>query len=252
MANKAIHTKVVSANHETELRRDFQKLFRDCPIPDNEILENLSLFLNRQTMSRIIFMNEMYQRIINVHGVAMEFGTRWGRNLAMFESFRGMYEPFNFNRKIVCFDTFSGFPSVDAKDGKADIIKEQAFSTTENYDEYLTKVLDYHEKESPISHIKKYEIVKGDATKTVHQYFINNPETIVAIAYFDFDIYAPTKECLVALKNHVTKGTVIGFDELNLHDYPGETLAFKEVFELDKYAIRRSPLVPNASYIVIE
>jgi len=43
-------------------------------------------------------------------------------------------------------------------------------------------------------------------------------------------------------QNHVTKGTVIGFDELNYHEFPGETLALKEVFGLDKYKIRRSPL----------
>jgi hypothetical protein len=197
-------------------------------------------------------MNDLYRRIINVNGVAIEFGTHWGRNIALFDSFRGIYEPFNYNRKIVGFDTFSGFPSVDAKDGKSDIITERAFSTTENCDQYLTKVLEYHEQESPLSHIKKFEIIKGIATKTIKQYFANNPETIVALAYFDFDIYPPTKVGLEALRNHVTKGSVIGFDELNFHDYPGETLAFKEVFDLDRYQIRRSPLNPTASFIIIE
>ena len=53
--------------------------------------------------------HELYQKILNVHGVVIEFGTRWGQNLALFESFRGMYEPYNHFRKIIGFDTFEGF-----------------------------------------------------------------------------------------------------------------------------------------------
>jgi len=62
-------------------------------------------------------MHELYQNIINVHGNIVEFGTRWGTNLALFESFRGMYEPYNYTRKIVGFDTFEGFSGIDGKDG---------------------------------------------------------------------------------------------------------------------------------------
>ncbi|APH14992.1 MULTISPECIES: crotonobetainyl-CoA--carnitine CoA-transferase [Clostridium] len=237
---------------EKNMREEFVEYFNNSPIPDDEILNNLGLFISRQNLSRILFMNELYKKIINVHGVVIEFGVRYGQNLALFESFRGMYEPFNYNRKIIGFDTFEGFKCVDKKDGKDEIIKENSFNVPKNYEDYLEKVLDYHEGESPISHIKKYELVKGDAIKTIHEYLEKNPQTIIAFAYFDFDIYKPTKECLIAIKNHLTKGSVIGFDELNYERFPGETLAFKEVFGLDNYAIKRSPLNPLQSYIVIE
>ena len=174
----------------------------------------------------------------------MEFGVRWGQNLALFESFRGTYEPYNHSRKIVGFDTFSGFPSVHSKDGDADIVSEGALSVTKDYEKYLETVLDYHEKESPLSHIKKYQLVKGDATSTIVQYLSDNPETIIALAYFDLDLYEPTKKCLEKIKGHLTKGSIVGFDELNLHEFPGETLAFKEIFGLSNYRIIRSPLTP--------
>jgi hypothetical protein len=177
---------------------------------------------------------------------------RWGRNMALYESMRGIYEPFNHNRKIVGFDTFEGFPSVDEKDGKSDIIEVGAYNVTQNYDEYLAGILDYHEQESPISHIKKYELVKGDAVVSIEQYLKRNPQTIVAFAYFDFDIYEPTVACLNAIKERLTKGSIIGFDELNHKDYPGETLALKEVLGLDRYQIRHSKFSPTQSYIVIE
>jgi len=253
--NKAlqdIKAKWNASEKETFLREQLVEYFKKCPIPDNEILQNLGLFINRQNFSQMLFIHEMYEHIVGVHGVIMEFGVRWGRNLALYESLRGIYEPFNHNRKIIGFDTFEGFPSVDEKDGDADIIGVGAYNVTQNYQEYLSKILDYHEQESPIGHIKKYELIKGDAVSSIERYLASHPETIVSLAYFDFDIYEPTKACLSAIKSHLTKGSVIGFDELNNRDYPGETLALKEVLGLANYRIQHSRYSPTQSYIIIE
>jgi len=252
MGKQDIKTKGYSSTNELSLRERFFKLFKESPIPDNELLSNLGLFIRRQDLSRILFMHELYKKILDVHGIVVEFGVRWGQTLALFESFRGIYEPFNHNRKIVGFDTFKGYPSIHEKDGKSDVVSVGTYSVTEGYEEYLKQVLDYHEQESPIPHIKKYQLIKGDAIVEIEKYLKNNPETIIALAYFDFDIYQPTKKCLEAIKGHLTKGSVIGFDELNVHDFPGETLALKEVFGLDRYRITRSVYSSIQSYIVIE
>jgi hypothetical protein len=247
-----IKAKWNASEREVAIRQNLIRSFRECPIPDNEIFSNLGLFLSRQNLSQLLFVNEIYQQLLDVHGVIMEFGVRWGRNMALYESMRGIYEPFNHNRKIIGFDTFEGFPSVNEKDGKSDIIEVGAYNVTDNYDQYLAGILDYHEQESPISHIKKYELVKGDAVSSIQQYLERNPQTIVAFAYFDFDIYEPTVACLNAIKDRLTKGSIIGFDELNHKDYPGETLALKEVLGLGNYRIRHSKFSPTQSYIVIE
>jgi len=251
MADKEIRIITNASEREKELRNSFFNLFRDCPIPPNERLNNLSLFMSRQALSNLLYMEFLYRKIVDVHGIICEFGVRWGRNLALFESLRGIYEPFNYGRKIVGFDTFSGFPTIHTKDGNATIASKGSFSVTKGYEDYLRQVLDYHEQESPISHIKKYELVKGDASKTIVKYLDENPETIIAFAYFDMDIYEPTFKCLEAIENHLTRGSVIGFDELNLHAFPGETLALKEFCGLNKYHIRRTPLNPFCAYVVI-
>jgi hypothetical protein len=197
-------------------------------------------------------MHDLYKKILDLQGIICEFGVFWGNNLALFETFRGMYEPYNHTRKIVGFDTFSGFPHVHEKDGKSEIIKKGSYSTTIGYENYLSEILDYHEKQSPISHLKKYELVKGDATKTIKTYLENNPETIIAFSYFDFDLYEPTKICLEAILPHLTKGAIIGFDEINCHDFPGETKAFNEIFGINKYKVFRDRNNPGPSYIVFE
>jgi len=249
---KKIEIKRNISKNEISRRDNFFKMFKNSPIPDEELMMNLGLYINRQALSRIFFMHDLYKRIVDVHGVVMEFGCRWGQNLTLFESFRGIYEPYNYNRKIIGFDTFTGFQSINKKDGSAAIVKKGAYTVTEKYEEYLSDLLLSHEEESPLSHVKKFELVKGDATVSIKKYLKNNPETIVAFAYFDFDIYSPTKKCLQAILPHLTKGSVLGFDELNWHDYPGETLALKEVLGLGKYKIQRSPLCPTPSFIVIE
>ena len=98
-----------SSSTELALRNELTQLFKNCPIPEDEIQSNLGLFINRQSMARFLWIHELYSNIINVPGVIMEFGVRWGQNLALFQSLRGIYEPYNYTRKVIGFDTFSGF-----------------------------------------------------------------------------------------------------------------------------------------------
>lgn len=252
MSQTPFHIGSHSTAQELSLRERFIQLFKNNPLPDSELLLNLALFLNRQTLSRLLFVHELYQKIVNVHGIVIEFGVRWGRNLALFESFRGIYEPYNYTRKIVGFDTFEGYPNIAEKDGTAKVMTAGAYGVTSHYDEYLRQILDYHEGENPLSHIKKYEIVKGDATVEIKKYLERHPETIIALAYFDFDLYEPTKVCMEIIKDRLTKGSIVVFDELNCEDFPGETLAVLEVLGLSRYSIKRTPLNPTPSYIVVE
>lgn len=250
MTNTTIRTAVGSTKAETDRKQQLVDRLRHSPIPDRELLDNLGLFLTRQTLSRINFMQQLYQMVVPVHGVIMEFGVRWGQNMALFSTLRGIHEPFNYNRKIIGFDTFEGFPSVAPQDGSG--VAKGDYAVVDNWVDELENVLDFHEQNSPIPHKKKHELVKGDATKTLTEYLKAHPETIVALAYFDFDLYQPTRDCLEAILPHLTKGSILAFDELNTPEFPGETLAVREVLGLSRYAIRRDPANPLTSYLVIE
>ncbi len=247
-----LQTNSRASNAERERRDRFLELFNSNPLPQSELLANLGLFVNRQTLSRMLFMHEIYRLALPVHGVVMEFGTRWGQNVSLFANFRGIYEPYNYSRKIVAFDTFEGFSSTQPQDGADPIVRDGAYGVTDGYESYLESVLQYHESESPLAHMTKHELVKGDCSSTLASYLERHPETIVSLAYIDVDLYEPTRNCLALLRNHITKGTVIGFDELNCPVFPGETIALREVLGLDRYAVRRSPLSPTASYLIVE
>lgn len=250
MTDKSIRTLVGSTQSETDRKQILVDRLRASRIPDGELLDNIGLYLTRQTLSRINFMQMLYQMIVPVHGTIMEFGVRWGQNMALFSTLRGIHEPFNYNRKIIGFDTFEGFPSVAPQDGGG--VQAGDYGVVENWSEELEGILDFHTQNAPIPHKKKHELVKGDATMTLPDYLKEHPETIVALAYFDFDIYKPTHDCLEAILPYLTKGSVLAFDELNTPQFPGETIAVREVLGLSRYAIKRDPSNPLTSYLVIE
>lgn len=246
----SITTVTVSTDSEKNRWSALASKMRCSPIPDSELPFNIGLYTNRIALSRILLIEKIYRMIVPVHGVVMEFGVRWGQNLSLFTNCRGIHEPFNHNRKIVGFDTFCGFPSVDAKDGLN--FEAGAYSVTSGYFNELESLLKAHEADSPIPHKTKFELVAGDATKTVPEYFVKNPHTIVALAYFDFDIYQPTKVCLETILPRLTRGSIIAFDELNCPEFPGETLAVIETIGLSKYALQRDPSNPTVSWMCIQ
>ena len=246
-------TKILTYENKDEKtkRLEMYKLLQECPIPQEQVLSNLGLFLNSKNLSRILFMNFIYQKQIDVHGTIMEFGTRWGQNVGLFASLRGIYEPFNRHKKLIAFDTFEGFPEITSEDGDSPMMIEGELALTENYHKYLEKIVQNIENDNPLSHIKKFELVKGDATKTIHTYLEKNKETIISLAYFDFDLYKPTKGCLEAIKPRLTKGSIVAFDELNDPDSPGETLALMEVFGLENISLKRFPYSSRVSYFIV-
>ena len=98
----------ISASEE-ELREKFESMFKNSPLSTLELLSNLSLYMKRQNVARLLHFDDLYKKILGIHGEVMEFGVRWGPNLALLISLRGIYEPYNYTRKITGFDTFSGF-----------------------------------------------------------------------------------------------------------------------------------------------
>ncbi len=48
------------------------------------------------------------------------------------------------------------------------------------------------------------------------------------------------------------KGGVIVFDELNDADYPGESIALKELTDINKIRVEQSDILPDRTYWIIE
>lgn len=119
-----------------------------------------------------------------------------------------------------------------------------------DYESYLGELLTTHEQLAPRSHIKKHLLAKGNVMETLPAYLAAHPETIIALAYFDLDLYESTKKCLELIRPHLAKNSIVGFDELALEEFPGETKALQEAWGISNFEIIRDPISPQQSYIV--
>ncbi len=237
---------------KVQQREELYKLFAQRPLPDDQLLTCLVLHMRSSALAKVLFINELYELIQNIPGVIMEFGTWWGQNLVLFENLRAIYEPFNQNRRIIGFDSFRGYVNVSSRDKLSDTIKMGGYTVSKNYKKYIEQLIDFHERNNVLGNIKKHEVVEGDVTVTVPKYLEKNSQTIIALAYFDLAVYKPTKVCLEAIKPHLIRGSVVMFDELNSKDYPGETIAFKEVFKNQKFTLKKSKYMTDRAIAIMD
>lgn len=131
----------VAAEKEHKNRNDLRGLanqFEDF-VNDVEWTANKPfLFTNRQVLSRLLYFNDLYKLLINTPGVICEFGVQFGATLSLLSNLRGIYEPFNYTRKIIGFDTFSGFTN-DLNDAEKKIGWEASdYSVPPDYQNFLS------------------------------------------------------------------------------------------------------------------
>ena len=230
----------------------FAQSLRTSPIPDGDFARHAGMYMDRMAWADYLSMVELYRKILGVHGVVAEFGVHYGKNLALFTCLRAIFEPFNFTRVITGFDTFAGFPTVTKEDGEGVDVAKGVLSVVDGWELHLENLLNQHEAVSPIPHIRKFHLIKGDVNDTLDQYLHDHPETVFAMVYLDMDLYQPTKHVLEKIRDRLTKGSLIGFDEVCYSKYPGETLAVMEALGLRNIQLQRFPWAATQSYCIVE
>lgn len=210
-------------------------------------------YASRQSIAKFLTKYEIFKQILHVNGSIVEGGVLHGGGTLGWAKLSSILEPTNHTRKIIGFDTFGGFPSVDDKDlaGNDGTLTEVGAlhgSTRASVDEAI-RVYDLNR---PLNHIPKLELVEGDIAITAPEYLKENPHLVVSLLYLDVDLYEPTKVLLETFVPRMPKGAIIVFDELNAKMFPGETVAVDEVLGLRNLNIRRFPFDSYVSYAVIE
>lgn len=242
----------IGSKKQAEAKLEMYQHLKNAPADNDLIIANLPLYLRSVMLAKTLYINELYQQILHLPGVIMEFGVWWGANMALFSSFRSVYEPYNWPRKVIGFDAFEGYKNPGEKDGGELPAITTGHAMQEGHVQYLEEVLRTHEKDNPMDHIKKFELVKGDVRETLGPYLERNPSTIISLAYIDLGLYEPCRFVLDTIRPHLIPGSVIALDELNSPHFPGETIALRETLGLNRYRIRRSAFLPDRAYVVID
>ena len=133
-------------------------------------------------------------------------------------------EPENLTRRIYGFDTFEGFPSLDAKDEYQDSVTAVGGLASESEHE-LNELVKLTDQDRFLGHIPKAELIRGDIACTAPEFLERNPHLLVSLLFIDCDLYEPTKVALETFVPRMPKGAILAFDELDNPQWPGETLA---------------------------
>jgi hypothetical protein len=251
-----MHDPRTQARFDLASREALESYFNDTPGSATEKLENFAKYVPRQNLARFLARYEIFKLIRDVQGSIVECGVLFGGGLLSFAKLSTILEPYNFQRRIIGFDTFTGFPDIADADlagkpeRKSAHLKQHGFAAEGAYEDILRAVSIY-DMSRYLNHFPKVEVVKGDFAETAPKYLQDYPHLVVSCLYLDFDIYEPTKIALQHFLPRMPKGSVLVFDELNEEAFPGETIAVMEMLDLSKLRVRRFEFEPRISYAVI-
>lgn len=247
------HERMLTSERDIEYRLAIEGYFTKSIGSTVEKLENFTKYAPRPAIARFLYKYEIFKRILNVHGSIIEGGVLLGGGLMAWAQLSTILEPTNHQRKIIGFDTFSGFPSVAEEDkatGTSLQVKLGGLAIDSFQD--LQECIRLYDMHRALNHIEKIRLVRGDIKETVPQFIKENPHTVVSLLYLDFDLFEPTSVALESFVPRIPKGGIIAFDELNSEAYPGETIAVLRKLGISSLRIQRYTFGTSISYAVIE
>ena len=213
------------------------------------IAANFPVYANRQDVNRFLALHELFKLQLPVKGSIVECGVFTGSSLFSFAHFSGIYEPANYHREIVGFDTFEGFPiwsAEDEFDPSRGIFKPSIDSFFE-----LSEATKAFQKNHYLEGVDKIRLIKGNVIETIPEFLINNKHFICSMLYLDLDVYEPTKVAIQSFLPRMPKGSVLVFDEIHNSHWPGETQALVDTVGISNLEIRNFPFNPNISYAIL-
>jgi hypothetical protein len=223
----------------------------NSPFSNLDKFRNFSLYAQRQDLTNFLVRYEIFKRVLDIQGSVIECGVLRGGGLMAWAQFSAILEPTNHQRRIIGFDTFTGFPKLSKQDRNSESTAAHAGGFAVDSFDHLRQCIELFDMNRFIGHVPKVELMRGDAAKTIPDYLQKNPQLIVSLLYLDFDIYEPTLKALKHFLPRMPKGAIIAFDELNSKDWHGESIAVLEALNLSEYRIERCPFGSAISFAQI-
>ncbi len=241
-----------SSRDSLAAREELFNLMSSYPATDEEKERSLGLFLRGSLLARILGICEIYERIVRLPGVVIDLGTWRGQTAVVCENLRAIFEPLHFNRRIVCFDTFEGYKGFSGLDKPTHLHRDGTYQTGgQEYAELLRRILALHERNNAMGHCHgKHRVVQGDCRETLPRFFEENPNEVVALAFFDVNSYEPTVKGFDTIFDRLVPGGIVAFWQLTRDLIPAEGRVYAErILNSRKHRLRRCSTYPGLCYL---
>lgn len=193
-------------------------------------------------ISKFIAHYELYRLSIGVPGAIVECGVFKGISFIRLMTFRDLLEHPT-SRRIVGFDTFTGYPETDFDDEKAMRNEFIGKAGDESISEkQLVRVLEHKGINENV------ELVPGLIEETVPEYIASHPEFSISLLHLDTDLYAPSVTVMKHLFPRISRGGILILDDYTI--WPGETQAVNEYLQEMDVSIRKFSYTERPCYVV--
>jgi hypothetical protein len=155
------------SQHDTIQFNAIADLWDSDPIDPIEKIEAFPRYITHACLSKFLSRVEIFKRILPIHGSIIECGLLHGASLFTWAKLSTIFEPVNHTRRIVGFDTFSGFPSFHAKDAGTPFHEGDLHGLSLDR---MQAAIDCYDLNRPLAHIPKVELVQGDVSLTAAEY----------------------------------------------------------------------------------
>lgn len=222
--------------------RYFEKLNEICEKYPHDLRHYLNLFpvyASRRSLIRQLAHYELFKLTTELPGHYLDFGVYFGNSFFYWHKLIEVLIPTATHKKVIGFDTFSGFPSLADEDGGEDasVQKQVGGLNSQSFlDEFLS-LLDLHNDDAVIP-ARRGQIVVGDIGETLPEWLKENPESRFCLINIDVDIFEPTLNILESCWDRLVSGGVLILDEYATSKWPGETRAW------DQFSKERGGLGP--------
>lgn len=164
---------------------------------------------------------QIFLQVNRIDGVYLEFGSHGLNTFRMALNTLGAHNKPNKITKFIAFDSFEGMPEPEGIDVQKIWKKSMNFTTIESFHKTMKRDL------------YRVEAVKGFFNQSLPSYKWSLGQKI-AMAYIDCDYYTSTKDVLNFLKDKISHGSILAFDDWDCYyadPKRGQRLAFSEFKE---------------------
>lgn len=218
-------------------------------------LENFPKYVSRESITKFLARAMLFQKQLLVHGSVIELGVARGGGLFTWAHLSSIFEPTNYTREIIGFDTFSGIPAISPQDRASDRpsseIRPGGFCVEPDTKLDIERAVSIHDLTRYLGHIPKVRLIPGAIEDTAGKFLEDNPHTIISLLNIDVDVYTPTSSALRVFLPRIPKGGMVIFDEINNRLFPGETSALFDVVGVNSLSLQRFSFCPALSYAIL-
>ena len=121
-------------------------------------------YVDRSSLARFVIRYELFKKMMHVQGSIVECGVYRGAGLFAFAQLCALFEPLNHRRRVIGFDTFSGFPSVSDSDRGSAVSHTGGLAGAGLAE--MQSAVNLYDTDRPFSQAPKVHLVSGDFMAT--------------------------------------------------------------------------------------